>query len=57
MHEGPEVLNGQPPAEAWATVRDAHLDRELPGGAGTIRRTLWLEAPTVAMRFAEVSPK
>lgn len=60
MDEIPGVLRDLPPERVWPVVRDATLAyidafEDPDSGVGAIRRTLWLEEPAVARRFAEIS--
>ena len=60
MNEIHWVLTDLPPEGVWLAVRDATLHyvaafQNPDTGLGLIRRTLWLEEPAVARRFAEIS--
>jgi AcrR family transcriptional regulator len=60
MEEIPQVLLDRSPEQVWSAVRDATLDyieafQDPQTGLGRIRRSLWLEEPAVARRFAEIS--
>lgn len=59
MAEMPKALAGTPPAEIWPAVRDTTLKylkafQDSETGLDQIRRTLWLEEPAVARRYAEI---
>lgn len=62
MDEIPGVLADLPPERVWPVVKDATLAfidafEDPDSGVGAIRRTLWLEEPAVARRFAEISQR